>query len=585
MSFLPPSGGDPDPRDPGDPADPRDPGTEEGTEDRPEQETPEDGRDQDSPEEDHAFTYRAGRVSSDGPRTRAEARRHTRDSEGTLGRSLGLTALGTLVPGAGLSLTRRRPLGLALLALAVLGLIGLIWYVVSRGALESALDLATRPQLLRVLAIGLVVGGLVWIGSIVLTAVTTRPNSLSRGQHVGVSIFTAVMCMIIAAPVAVGLRYIDAHTQAVDKIFTGPSTAGGGSSTDDSGAEGPRMEEEDPWAHTDHVNVLLLGSDAADNREGIRTDSMIIASIDTETGDTVLFGIPRNLQQAPIPKDSPLHNAWPDGFNCGDECLMNGIWTEAEVQAEAHPEWFKGDKNPGLTATREVLSEVIGQPINYTVIVNLAGFKDLIDAMGGVEINIKERIPLGGDTWTDAAGNSHLIEGSENGWLEVGQKQLNGYEALWYSRSRVTSDDFSRMRRQRCVVAAVVQQVNPMTMLQRYPQIAEVAGDNISVSIAPGDLPAWAELVLRVQDGRIESLPFTNENINTADPNYKEIRSTVAEALNPPEPDPVTSTPGTGGDDDATTTGPKTQEPITEDAPAGTTAEPTDELAEVGAVC
>ncbi|WP_170230544.1 LCP family protein [Ornithinicoccus hortensis] len=535
-----------------------------------------------------AFTYRAGRVADGTPRSRAEARRMVREDDGSLGRSLGLTALGTVVPGAGLSLTRRRTLGLALLTVAVIGLIAVVWYVVNRGALESALDLATRPRLLRMLAIGLVVGGLVWMGSIVLTALTTRPSSPSTGQRVGLSVFTAVMCLVIAAPVAMGLRYIDAHTDAVDKIFTGPSTAGGGSSTDDSGGEGPRLEADDPWAHTSHVNVLLLGSDAGDNREGVRTDSMIIASIDTETGDTVLFGIPRNLQQVPIPEDSPLHNAWPDGYNCGNECLMNGIWTEAEVQADMHPEWFEGDDNPGLTATREVLSEVIGQPINYTVIINLDGFKDLIDAMGGVEINVQERIPLGGQTWTDAAGNSHLIEGTENGWLEVGPKKLNGYQALWYSRSRITSDDFSRMRRQRCVVAAVVQQVNPMTMLQRYPQIASVAGENISVSIAPDDLPAWAELVLRVQQGEIKSLPFTNENLDTADPDYAEIRAIVDEAINPPEPTPTTPADA-GASEDATgaetTTEESTTQAPTDDGSMETTEEPKDELTEVGAVC
>lgn len=578
MSFLPPSGGDPrpgQPRDPGD--DPRpeqDAAHERGPAEEPA--TPEDAA-------EPAFTYRAGRVPEGGPRSRAEARRMARDNEGTLGRSLGLTALGTLVPGAGLSLTRRRTIGLGLVALAVLGLIAVIWYVVSRGALESALDLATRPRLLRVLAIGLVVGGLVWVGSIVLTAVTTRPHSPTTGQRVGLSAFTAVMCLLIAAPVAVGLRYIDAHTDAVDKIFTGPSSADGGSSTDDSGGEGPRLEAEDPWEHTSHVNVLLLGSDAADNREGIRTDSMIIASIDTKTGDTVLFGIPRNLQQVPIPEDSPLHNAWPDGYNCGNECLMNGIWTEAEVQAEAHPEWFEGDQNPGLTATRDVLSEVIGQPINYTVIVNLAGFQDLIDAMGGVEINVQERIPLGGETWADEAGNPHLIEGTENGWLEVGTRKLNGYQALWYSRSRVTSDDFSRMRRQRCVVAAVVQQVNPITMLQRYPQIAAVAGDNMSVSIAADDLPAWAELVLRVQDGNIKSLPFTSDNINTGDPDYDDIRDTVDKAINPPEPAPATSTPSDGSDGGSPTTeDPTAEDPTTEEDVAEETS---DELADVGVVC
>lgn len=351
------------------------------------------------------------------------------------------------------------------------------------------------------------------------------------------------------------------------------------------------MEEEDPWAHVERVNVLLLGSDAGDNREGVRTDSMMIASTNTETGDTVLFGIPRNLQNVPIPRDNPLHDLYPEGYNCGDQCLMNAIWTEAELAASEHPEWFADDPTPGLTATRQVIETVLGLDIHHTVIVNLEGFKDLIDAMGGVTVTVKERIPINGRTFTGADGKLHLDPNSPNlEWLEPGTHKLTGFQALGYSRSRVMSDDYDRMRRQRCMVAAVIDQANPVTLLQRYPQIITAVGDNVVTDIPQEDLRVWAELVMLVQQSTLRSLPFTASNTNTANPDFSDIRARVWEATHPaPE---TTPPPSKDKDDDETVTAAPTQDteapeqtategedPATETGPAD------DELQDIGAVC
>ena len=62
----------------------------------------------------------------------------------------------------------------------------------------------------------------------------------------------------------------------------------------------------DPWEGVSRVNMLLLGSDAGDDRIGTRTDSMIVASINPQTGDTLLFSLPRNLENVPFPKTNPL---------------------------------------------------------------------------------------------------------------------------------------------------------------------------------------------------------------------------------------------------------------------------------------
>ncbi|MGD8201987.1 LCP family protein [Ornithinimicrobium sp. W1679] len=536
---------------------------------------------------------RASRARSGGEHaahvTRAEHRRR-RPRQG-LGRALGLTALSAVVPGAGLLPTRRRGLGLVLVALAVAALVAVGWWVSREGLTSTALQTAADGGRLRTIIGILVAGTLVWIGSISLTALMTQPRRSSTGQRVALASFTGLLCLVVSAPAVMGVRYIDSHLDAMDKVFT-DGTVGGGDADDGAVATSSLRPGEDPWVDLPRVNMLLLGSDAAEAREGTRTDTMIVASIDTRTGDAVLFSVPRNLQQVPFPRDHPLHEVYPDGYDCGDQCLMNAVWMEAERHAEEEPGLYAGDPNVGLTATRRTLETVLGVPIHHTVIVNLEGFEDLIDAMGGVTITVKEEIPINGRTFTDANGKLQLDPNSPQlEWLQPGTQRLNGFQALGYSRSRVLSDDFDRMRRQRCMVAAVIDQANPMTLLQRYPAIITAVGDNVVTDIPRQDLGAWAELTLLVQDGTLKSLPFTAQNTDTADPNYSNIRYRVWEALHPaPEPEP-TEEPApavpTEDVDGATPTGATEDAPTTSpvDDGSATTTEPADELEEIGTVC
>lgn len=525
------------------------------------------------------------------PRTRVERRRATQEPSHGVGRSIGLTAL-SAVPGLGLTLTRRRWIGIALLVAVVAGIAWFTWYLLQRdalsrtGAVNLALNWISQPNLLRLIWVGLIVGGLIWIGSVILTAVTARPQPMSGGQRTLLTGFTAVICTLIGIPVVMGMQYIDTTVETVDEVFAAPSnpddpSSGGRPNT-------PDLQAANPWENVDRVTMLLIGSDSGDGREGVRPDSMIVVSIDTETGDSVMFGVPRNLQNAPIPAHIPLADAYPDGFNCGASCLINGVWTAAVEHSDIYPELYAGDDNPGLTATRETVAAVIGQPIDYTVLANLEGFADIVDAMGGVDINVQERLPMGGQIY-DQDGGIYMIPGTESGWLEPGEQHLNGYETLWYARSRVTTDDFSRMRRQRCVVAAIVDQVDPATMLLRYRQILTAAGDNIRISLPADELPAWGTLVERVQTGSMRSLPLTPANVDVTNPDYNAIHLMVHEALIveevEPAPSPTASASPSPTADPVETSEPvevidEVQDPTETEDPASR-----DELAEIGAVC
>jgi LCP family protein required for cell wall assembly len=260
---------------------------------------------------------------------------------------------------------------------------------------------------------------------------------------------------------------------------------------------------------------------------------MIVASIDTRTGRTVLLGLPRSLQKVPFPVGNPLRDLWPNGFDCGNQCLLNAVWE----QAEQHKDLFKGDPHPGLTTTRGVIGEVLGLRIDYYTILDLEGFSGLVDAMGGVVVNVPREIPIG--------GGHNLKTGAPlpiHGYVHKGHRRLNGREALWFARSREGSDDYDRMRRQRCMVGALLDQSNPVTLLASYPKLAQVLKDNLQTDVPRSDLAAWVTIVERVQRGGIVSLPFTNDVISTVHPDFDAIRRYVAESLNPTAA-PATATP------------------------------------------
>ncbi|MFW5471332.1 LCP family protein [Knoellia sp. CPCC 206435] len=479
-------------------------------------------------------------------------RQDSRHPDDGSGRFFGLTALSTLLPGAGLIPTRRRPQGLALLLGTLLLTSLVLFYAWRKGFVLAALDLAVRPRMLVTLLVLIVVGTLLWCLGILFTARETSPGGSGRVWRAA---FAALCCLVVVAPAATAVRYLTIQHDVISVISGG-------------------VDEEDAnaWAGNPRVNILLLGSDASDTRVGVRTDSMMVASIDTETGNTVLFGLPRNLERVPIPNSNPLSAKWPNGYDCGDECLLNGVWTLASDAAAADPTLFAGDPNPGLTTTRDVIGATLGLDIDRSMVVNLAGFRALVDAMGGVEINVKERVCVD----CQLRNGRIVFAGDRERWIEPGLQRLDGYNALWYARSRAGSDDFSRMRRQRCVTAAILDQANPTELLRNYPSLARVVKDNVSVDIPQSELPAWAELVGTVQEsGSIRSLPITNKVVDVGRPDFAKIRALVQSAIEP-APVSTTATPA------PSTTTPK---PSTAPSPSTSPSEPTDQVEDIAATC
>ncbi len=227
---------------------------------------------------------------------------------------VGRASLGSLVPGIGLLMAGRRLVGglvlgafLVLVAAVVLALIGLT----STDLVALAVDprfLVTSAGALALLALALLVNAAV-------SHHVLQPDSIRRTQRLTAAVIVTLVTSLVVAPVAMASRYAIVQYELVTNVFVADPGEQEVESRSGDSVRDPRPYE-DPWADVERVNVLLIGSDAGPGREGTRPDTNIVASIDPATGDTVLFSLPRNLENVPFPDGSPLADYYPWGGQC-----------------------------------------------------------------------------------------------------------------------------------------------------------------------------------------------------------------------------------------------------------------------------
>ncbi len=266
-------------------------------------------------------------------------------------------------------------------------------------------------------------------------------------------------------------------------------------------------------------NIMLLGADSGRDRFGIRPDSISVISINAATGQAVNIGLPRNLQHVGFVAGSPMLKVYPNGWNCGFECLINAIYKDVtDNHADLYPDAEKHGSTPGVEATRDAVSYVTGLKIQSYVIVDMAAFSSLIDALGGIDINVQQRLPIGGqkDDLSDVKG-----------WIEAGQQHMNGYTALWYARSRHSTNDYDRMRRQHEVEDQVLKQMDPANVLSRVQQIMSAGKELVKTDIPSGMLFEYKNLAGKAKSFGIKSLNITPPNYDPQYPNFGKIRADI----------------------------------------------------------
>ena len=454
-----------------------------------------------------------------GPGGRATGAHRAPGPTRTYGSALGLTILGAVVPGSAYLAAGRRRLGVLTLGFVVLVVLAIVGVLLIEHDLTSVVvRLASRPATFNLLGVGILAVAALWVIVIATGHRMLLPKSRSRGQRVLGAAVTVLLAVAVVVPSVIAARYAFATHDLIEKVF-GNEVAGN--------PGGVVIDPDDPWKDTPRLNVLLLGADPVPGG-GVTTNTMIVASIDTATGDTLLFSLPRNLTDVPIPADNPLHALYPAGYRCAqppDTCLLSGLYTEAEV---THADLFADETGAGLSTLRGSISEITGLPINYYVLVDLDGLRQLVDALGGIDLDIgPQPVPV---TSLDAAGNP-LPATATTAYIPPGRQHLDGTETLAFARER--TDTFGadmRMLRQRSVVTAIVQQASPPTVLVHYLDLASTAGDAIRTDVPAQLLPALFDLSKLVRAHETRSLPIEPDDLGTT-PDYTQVRALVQAAV------------------------------------------------------
>ena len=449
----------------------------------------------------------------------------------SLGASLALTLGSAVLWGVAHFATGRQRLGAVLMA-AHLALIAFIMTMATKFTSEL-LTLAVLPNWLTALTGGLIAIGVVWSAVIIWSFVLVKPAVTTMASRTLTTLTATLLCASIIAPSAYAARLAYLSRDMVTSVF---NVAGNSP-----------VVAQDPWNGATRLNVLLIGADAAANRIGVRTDSMTVASVDTATGATTLLGLPRNLEQVRLP-EGPARDLFPYGFT-GEPPYTPGLLNEVFQYAEDYPDMapgvHKGQRGPKIL--KETISDILGIPVNYYAMVDMTGFAQIIDAMGGVRVTIADPIVYG------RYGEHRLASGT---------RRLSGQEALWYGRSRTNSDDYVRMGRQKCLLNAVAKQADPITVLNSFERLTAATKRAISTDIPQDLLPAMIDLAQQVKNTRIRSLSFVPPLISTAYPDWDLIKEKVQVAL---APQPIGQTV-TAATPDADISGPSAEVPILLDA-------------------
>jgi LCP family protein required for cell wall assembly len=422
-----------------------------------------------------------------------------------------LVGLNLVLPGTAQVVAGNRRLGrLGVATTFVLWATILIAVIVGAANREALLSLATNAVALAGLQVVLVVYAILWI---VLTLDTLRLTRLIRvgpRARPAVAIVAIVALIGVAGTAGYGAASAGSARSAIAHIFVGSKYAA---------------------PVNGRYNILLLGGDAGPDRVGLRPDSTSVASVDAVTGATTIIGIPRNTEQIRFVKGSPLWGPFPNGYNCGDQCLIDYLYTYGQEHPQLYPGAVAAGSQPGIEAMRDATEGMLGLTVQYYALIDMQGFADLVDALGGVTVDVPSDLPYG-----------PITTNKPYGVFKAGIQHFNGYDALWYARSRFDGKDYDRMARQRQVEIAIAKQFQPAIILTKFQAIAGAGVQVVKSDIPPSLL---AHLVTLADKGRklpVTQLALVPPEYIPAHPDYARILQAVQLATKPakaaPRPSP-----------------------------------------------
>ena len=247
-----------------------------------------------------------------------------------------------------------------------------------------------------------------------------------------------------------------------------------------------------PWDGKGRLNVLLIGSDRRPGEGSWNTDTLIVASVDPVTGQVAMFSLPRDTVGIPLP-DVPARSVFGSTWNRKINALFQ--------QARARPDLFPGGKKSGYQALKDTLGSLYGLKIPYYVEVDFAGFEKVVDALGGVVVNVQ--LPVVDDNYPGDEGKLRV-------YIPTGVQHMTGAQALVYARSRHGSSDFDRAARQQRVILSLRQQADLATLARPDVLSALVAATKgaVRTDFPAAKLPQLIELAQRIDMANVRSFVF-----------------------------------------------------------------------------
>jgi LCP family protein required for cell wall assembly len=250
--------------------------------------------------------------------------------------------------------------------------------------------------------------------------------------------------------------------------------------------------------------VLLVGVDAGPGRTTELTDTMLVVSLDPVGGQSAMISIPRDLYGVPLP-DGRIFNA-----------KLNSLM----AQANAHPAEFPLG---GVGTLKATIGELLGVRIHYFAAINLVGFMQAIDAVGGVDVTVTRAIddPFYNDEITGHRVGFHLPSGLHH---------MDGHLALAFVRSRkgIGDNDFTRADRQQLLLTALREKLTAGNLLLSLPGLLDAVKNTIATDVPSARIPELAQAVQDADMSRLRRIVLQPPEFMTAEP-----RSSAGYILHP----------------------------------------------------
>jgi LCP family protein required for cell wall assembly len=249
-----------------------------------------------------------------------------------------------------------------------------------------------------------------------------------------------------------------------------------------------------PWNGRDRLNILLIGADEQEG--GHNTDTLIVVSIDPISKQVAMFSLPRDMVDIPLPPGparSVIGATYPS--------KINSLFVRVRNRADLFP---GTSRTRGYNALKSVLGNLYGLDVKYFVEVNFAGFIKVVNALGGVTINVQS--PLIDEDYPGPHGRLRI-------YIPSGVQHMTGEQALIYARSRHGkfgrgSSDYDRGQRQQRILLSLREQLNISTVLPRINDLASAMSQAVRTDIPRDLLPQLLGLADSIDTKTIRSYVF-----------------------------------------------------------------------------